>query len=190
MSQKEHHVEDQTQLLKTSLKNQYHASLAMLRQAIEQCPEDLWYSNEQVNAFWQVAYHTLFFTHLYLQPHQAAFRPWKDHQANVQYEDAIAGPNDPNSSLPLLPEPYSREQVMEYWRACDEMVDSAVARIDVFSNESGFRCYKIPKLEHQIVNIRHIQLGASQLAARLRAKMNIGLDWVGSGRGKRANTGN
>lgn len=187
MSQEERQIEARTTAsLKAALKSQYHASLAMLRQAIERCPETLWYSKEQVNAFWQTAYHTLFFAHLYLQPDAAAFRPWENHQGQVQYEDAIAGPGDPNSGLPLIPEPYSREQVLEYWAVCDEMVDAAVDALDLSSPESGFSWYKIPKLEHQIVNIRHIQLGAAQLAARLRAKLNVGLDWVGAGRGERA----
>ncbi len=50
------------------LKSQYHASLGMLREAIERCPADLWFDTSPTNAFWQVAYHALFFTHLYLQP--------------------------------------------------------------------------------------------------------------------------
>src|SRR5262245_28467023 len=108
-------MKDTTEILRTVLKSQYHASLSMLRQAIAKCPGDLWYNTEQVNAFWQTAYHTLFFAHLYLQPNEGAFRPWKGHQSRVQYEDAIAGPPDPTSALPLLPEPYTREQVLEYW---------------------------------------------------------------------------
>jgi hypothetical protein len=55
---------------------------------------------------------------------------------------------------------------------------------DPLSPESGFSWYKVSKLEHKIINVRHIQLGASQLAARLRATLNVGLDWVGAGRGK------
>src|SRR5262245_64658755 len=105
MPPKEREVPQSLDFLRTILKSQYHASLAMLRQTIEKCPDDLWYSKDQINAFWQTAYHTLFFTHLYLQPNDAAFKPWKHHQANVQYEDAIAGKRDPNSTLPLLPEP-------------------------------------------------------------------------------------
>jgi hypothetical protein len=175
-----------TEMLRTVLKNQYHAALAMLRQSIEKCPEDLWYSTEQVNAYWQVAYHTLFFSHVYLQPNEAAFKPWKYHQGNVQYEDCIAGPSDPKSTLPLLPDPYTKAQVVEYWRVCDDMVDSAIDAMDLNSADCGFHWYKVSKLEHQIVNIRHIQLGAAQLAARLRAKSNIGLAWVGSGRGKQS----
>jgi hypothetical protein len=81
-----------TEMLKTVLKNRYHEALAMLRQSGEKCPEDLWYSTEQVNAYCQVAYHRLFFTHVYLQQDEAPFRPWKYHQGNVQYEDCIAKP--------------------------------------------------------------------------------------------------
>jgi hypothetical protein len=171
------------EMLATVLKSQYHASLAMLRQAIEKCPADLWYSKEQVNAFWQTAYHTLFFTHLYLQPTAEDFRPWKEHQSQVQHEDAQTGPADPMSTLPLLPDPYTQEQVLEYWHFCDEMVDSAVDALDLLSPASGFSWYRVGKLEHQIINIRHIQLGAAQLAGRLRAKLDIGLGWVSAGRG-------
>jgi hypothetical protein len=168
-------------LLRAVLKSQYHASLAMLRQTVEKCPDDLWYSKDQINAFWQTAYHTLFFTHLYLQPNEAAFKRWKHHQSNVQHEDGQTGPSDPNSTLPLIPEPYTREQVLQYWAFCDGMVDAAVDALDLQSPESGFYWYKVSKLEHQIINIRHIQIGAAQLAARLRAKLNIGVEWVGTG---------
>ena len=177
------------EFLKTVLKSQYHASLTMLRQAIEKCPDDLWYSTEQVNAFWQVAYHTLFFAHLYLQPNEAAFRLWKNHQRNVQNDDGLSRPPDPNSSLPPIPDPYTREQVLEYWRACDAMVDDAVDALDLLSPESGFSWYKGTKLEHQLVNIRHIQHGAAQLAARLRAALDVGLDWIGKGQVRQTSAG-
>lgn len=185
MSQGERQVEGTniTESLGAVLKSQYHASLAMLRQALEKCPDELWYSKKQVNSVWQMAYHTLFFTHLYLQPNEAAFRPWKHHQGQVQHEDGIAGPPDPTSTLPLIPEPYTRMQVLEYWSVCDALVDDAVDAFDLLSPESGFSWYKVSKLEHQIINIRHIQLGAAHLAARLRSELNIGLEWVGSGYG-------
>ena len=177
------------EFLRTVLKSQYHAALAMLWQTLERCPEDLWYRKDQINAFWQTAYHTLYFTHLYLQPDEAAFKPQKYHQSAVQYEDAIAGPPQAGSTMPLLPEPYARAQVLEYWSFCDALVDSAVDAFDPLSPESGFSWYKVTKLEHQIINIRHIQIGAAQLAARLRAELNIGLEWVGTGAKARVVTG-
>jgi hypothetical protein len=35
------------------------------------------------------------------------------------------------------------------------------------------------KLEHQFINIRHIQHHAAQLADRLRVAKNVGVAWVG-----------
>jgi hypothetical protein len=171
-----------TEALRATLKSQYHAALAMLRQAIEPCPDDAWFSSEHVNSSWQIAYHTLFFAHLYMQPTEADFCPWKHHQARAQYPDGIAGPADPDSSLPLLPEPYSKVEVLAYWDACDKMVEDAVDAVDVLSPESGFSWYKVSKLEHQIINISHIQHGAAQIADRLRSAVNVGVDWVGARR--------
>ena len=87
--------------IKAILKSQYHAALAMLKQSIELCPGELWESDDYTNAHWQVAYHALFFTHLYLQRDEAAFQPWDRHQSQNQYPDGIAGPPDPGSDLPL-----------------------------------------------------------------------------------------
>lgn len=168
--------------LKAMLKSQYHAALAMLRGAIERCPETLWYESGPANAFWQVAYHALFFTHLYLQPEESDFRPWEHHQADVQHPDGIAGPSDPASELPLTPSPYSKALVLEYCRACDDMVDGAVDALDLEREDSGFYWYPIPKLEHQIVNIRHIQHHAAQLVDRIRASTGTGVAWVGARR--------
>ena len=172
--------EGSSEALRAILKSQYHAALAMLKETLERCPDDVWFSQAHVNAFWQIAYHTLFFTHLYLQPNEAAFRPWEGHQADVQHPDGIAGPADPESALPLVPEPYTQAEVLAYWEVCDQMVDEAVDALDLQSPESGFHWYKVSKLEHQLVNIRHIQHHAAQLADRLRAAEGIGIRWVGA----------
>ena len=66
--------------LQAALKSQYHASLAMLLEAIDSCPADLWTSDQYVNQFWQVTYHALFYTDLYLQASEAAFAPWEHHR--------------------------------------------------------------------------------------------------------------
>jgi hypothetical protein len=86
--------------LRSVLKSQYHASLAMLREAIERCPPEEWLSTEHKNAFWQVSYHTLFFAHLYLQRDEAAFAVWTKHHGE---SDGTEG------------EPYTQAEVLEYW---------------------------------------------------------------------------
>ena len=66
--------------IKEIIKSQYYASLEMLRQAIEKCPETLWGSAEYTNQFWHVAYHVIFYTHFYLHPSEAEFVPWEKHR--------------------------------------------------------------------------------------------------------------
>ena len=167
-----------TDAFKPVLKSQYHACLAMLGEAIQRCPDDVWLATDHKNAFWQIAYHTLFFAHAYLQPSKEAFRPWVHQQSEVQYEDGLPGPPDPNSALPLIPKPYTKAQVLEYWKFCDEMVDTAVDKLDLENPQSGFPRYKMSKLEHQLVNLRHVQHHAAQLADRLRSATDIGIKWV------------
>jgi hypothetical protein len=153
--------------LRSILKHQYHAALAMLEQAIRCCPDDEWTSPAHRNASWQLACHVLFFTHLYLQPNEAAFRPWKG------LPGSAADP-DPSTSL----EPHPKEQVLEYWRFCDDLVDSAVDGLDLESPDSGFYWYPVSKLEHQVINIRHVQHHAAQLADRVRSAADLGVGWV------------
>jgi hypothetical protein len=65
---------------KVVLKSQYLAALAMLRQAVACCPEALWDDRVDKNRFWHVAYHALFYTHLYLQDTLETFVPWAQHR--------------------------------------------------------------------------------------------------------------
>ena len=64
--------------LKLALKEQYHAALAMLADCVEKCTDDLWTTPSRkdvdpdhpnrfcVRSFWRIAFHGIFFTHLYL----------------------------------------------------------------------------------------------------------------------------
>jgi hypothetical protein len=175
-------VENYTAMMRGILKSQYHATLAMLRETIEKCPDEVWFGKEHRNAFWQIAYHALFFAHLYIQPNEAAFRPWSHHQSDVQNPDGLGGPPDPDSTLPLIPRPYTKAEVLAYWSICDQMVDGAIDALDLHSPDSGFHWYKVSKLEHQIINIRHIEHHMAQLADRLRSSADIGIQWVGARR--------
>jgi hypothetical protein len=158
--------------LPATLKSQYYASLAMLRQAIDECPAELWTSDRYKNPFWHVAYHTLFYTHLYLQPAEADFVPWERHREG--HNRFATGPDEG-----LILTPYSVEEVQSYWKHCQDMVESAVDRLDLTSSESGFYWYRMSKLEHQFVNLRHIQHHTGQLADRLRQDADRGVEWVG-----------
>lgn len=158
--------------LQAILKSQYHASLAMLLEAIESCPRELWTDPQYANPFWQVAYHTLFYTHLYLQPSEAHFVAWEHHRWG--YHRFGPGPD----AAPA-PRPYSIEEIRGYALWCQGTIDSAVDCLDLEAPESGFSWYRMPKLEHQFVNLRHLQHHTGQLADRLRQAANRGVQWVG-----------
>jgi hypothetical protein len=114
---------DRLQMLRSVLKSEYHASLAVLREAIERCPLEEWLSAGHNNAFWQVSYHALFFAHLYLQRDEAAFKVGEKHRGEG---DGVAG------------EPYMQKEVLEYWEFCDRMVDDPVDALDLDRADSGF----------------------------------------------------
>ncbi len=170
-----HTADDGRARVRAVLKSQYHAALAMLRQAIERCPDEAWTDKSgHPTAFWHIAYHALYFTHLYLQSNEHAFRPWAHHREDYQYLGELSRPR----VQPLVHEPYTKEQILSYLGLCEAMVDSAVDGFDLDAPTSGFHWYRLSKLEHQFINIRHIQHHAAQLADRLRVAAGVGVGWV------------
>ncbi len=168
------HASNTIDALRWALKSQYHATLAMLRAAINRCPEDLWASRDgHANPVWRIAYHTLYYTHLYLQPNNWIFHPWEHHQRGIQRMDELRKSR----------RPYTKAEVLAYWRICEAMVDDAVDALDLDDPQSGFSWYKVPKMEHQIINIRHIQYHQAQLADRLRLATGTGIGWADARRG-------
>lgn len=159
--------------VRSALKGQYHAAMGMLRQAIDHCPDELWNGGPYAVRFWRVAYHTLYATHLYLQQREQDFCPWVHHREG--YDDL---PWPPGSG-PKIDDSYSREQILDYWTFCDAMIDAAVDRLDLDAPESGFSWHQtMPKFEHQIHNIRHIQHHAALLSGRLRQANGTDIRWV------------
>ncbi|MGI8905053.1 MAG: hypothetical protein ACR2IE_01010 [Candidatus Sumerlaeaceae bacterium] len=174
--------------LRDILRSQYHAALAHLQQAIDLCPRNLWtHAGQNQMPFWRVAYHTLYFTHLYLQHNDHEFRPRDFHETDIQYLDGYPSPPDIEDLCehphrpPQTGEPYTREQLQDYWTFCDPLVDQQLNTMDLDRPDSGFSWYKLSKLEHQFINIRHIQHHSAQLADRLREHANIGVNWVSAG---------
>ena len=187
MTQQEQSINNNAiDLLRNALKSQYHASLATLRQAVEICPDSLWASDEYLNPFWRIAYHALYFVHLYIQPHVSDFFPWEYHQEGVQNMDDYPAPPEivvlftPHDRPKYVDKVYTKTEVLQYADFCDRMIDDAVDALDLLSTDSGFVWYKISKIEFQFVTIRHLQHHAAQLGERLRTSSDIGLDWVGA----------
>jgi hypothetical protein len=160
---------------KEVIKSQYYASLEMLKQAIVKCPESLWEDQEDKNKFWHVAYHALFYTHLYLQPSGEDFCPWAKHRDEHEFLGPLPWP--PHKQ-PEIGEPYSKEEVLEYHQICREQVEEQVASLSLDA-ESGFDWLPFSKMELQFYNIRHLQHHTGELCERLGARESIDVDWVG-----------
>ena len=156
--------------LKSALKGQYHAGLFMLRECVEKCPEDLWIAGKHPRNTWRIAYHATFFTHLYLMPTRDDFQPWEHHIDDVPdlWEDANAPVRDP----------YTRAQLLAYIDHIDTLIDPTVDILDLESPNSGFHWYKtVGKLEHQLLNIRHLGIHTGQLEEILD-RQGIDFGWV------------
>jgi hypothetical protein len=165
----------QTMNHREAIRSQYHAALEMLRQAIIKCPEALWDNPADKNRFWHVAYHTLFYTHLYLQHTREQFKPWSGHREGYN----SFRPHDQSK----IGEPYTKEEVMAYLEVCWEQVKEKVAALDLDAEASGFHWLPFGKLELQLYNIRHISQHLGELMERLGAREHIDVDWVSKSTG-------
>ncbi len=167
---------------RAALKEQYHAGLAMLRQCVERCPEELWTSGEHPRTYWRIAFHAVFFTHLYLGQDEDAFSPWpgrRDEYPTMWHKPFELEPYE----LPKEARVYERAEMLDYIEFVDRSVDSGVDGLDLETSESGFSWYKqISKLSHQLLNLRHLQGHVGQLSELLMLR-EIDIDWVSKVRG-------
>ncbi len=160
--------------MKDAISSQYDASLKMLKEAIIKCPPRMWNDSDYKNRFWHISYHVLFYTYMYLQESEAQFVPWHKHRNNYQFMGPLPWPPH---TIPEIGNPYSKEDILEYFDLCRRQVEEKVPLMD-FNAESGFYWLPFKKFELQIYNIRHIQHHAGALIDRLRTIEDIGIDWA------------
>ena len=145
---------------KQVIQSQYLSALAMLKQAIEKCPESVWYDPDEKFRVWSKAYHTVFFVHLYLQNAEKDFVEWEKH-------------HDPDGDVP-----FTKEEVLEYLAFAENQVMERVPLTDLDA-DSGFHWYPVNKLELQFINIRHIQQHTGELYETLGIRESAELPWMG-----------
>jgi hypothetical protein len=162
---------------KEIIKSQYLATLEMLAQAITQCPEQIWADPEDRNQFWHIAYHALFYTHLYLQPTEDDFQPWEKHMEGLDSFDNLPELTKDGGENGL---PFSKEDLLAYLDFCRQVVREQVTAANLEA-ESGFYWIPFDKFQLQFYNIRHIQHHTGELYERLGTWANIEVRWVGMG---------
>ena len=127
------------------------------------CPDDAWDSAE-VNRFWHIAYHTLFYLHLYLFRTTAEHRPWSGHRDGAE-------------DLGQAPAPYTRESILEFLAFCRDHARRRIAALDLDA-ESGFPWLPFGPVERLAYNLRHLQHHTGQLSERIRQTTGNGVAWV------------
>lgn len=157
-----------------SLGRQYRAALEMFDNAVKQCPESAWLDPSYPNKFWHLAYHALFYTHLYLQPSEAELAPWPKNRPNYQFLGTTPWPP---YERPKADTPYSKEEILEYRQFCSAEMEFRLQSISLGA-PSGFHWLPCNKFELQVYNLRHLQHHTGQLLERLRTAHNIGVAWV------------
>jgi hypothetical protein len=156
---------------KDVIRSQYHAALEMLHMAVTKCPPSLWDAIEDQARFWHVAYHVLFYTHLYLQVTEEAFVPWIKHRDEIHAMGRV--------SYSALGEPYTREEILAFLAFCHDQIETCVPVLDL-NAASGFHWLPFDKRELQFYNIRHLQQHTGELMERLGTRAGIELRWVGA----------
>jgi hypothetical protein len=162
---------------KQTLVGQYEASLAMFNQCLAACPEEHWDGKIANGPFRWVAYHTLFFTDLYLTPTEHQFTLRDLHQRGGDEREPVA-----SSGL-------SKEDTLSYVPICRQKVHESIAdeTAETLAGPSGFSWYPCTRGELHVISIRHIQHHAGQLSAYVRRVNPIvgenrrALPWVATG---------
>ncbi|HEX2621860.1 MAG TPA: DinB family protein [Phototrophicaceae bacterium] len=149
-------------VLKTSIWQQFGASIDYLADTVSACPDELWRASlwqtpdtkPEFSQFWYVAYHTLFWLHLYLTGAEEGFVPPPPFTLIEQDDDG-----------PLPERVYTKAELQAY---LIEGRKKCQATIEALTDETAQRhCQfgwgECSFLELLIYNLRHVHGHASQL---------------------------
>ncbi|MDN3548860.1 DinB family protein [Mucilaginibacter aquaedulcis] len=158
--------------MKRELISQYRAALSMLRNVVVSCPEILWDNTDNDIAFWQLVYHTLYFTDLYLADNAHRFVRWSRHRQDYQKLGRL-----PADRTKLTQPIYTKNDLLGYISEIDQLLIHQVKE-EGFKGPSGFEWLVMNKLESHLYNIRHLQHHTGQLIERLHQFGVHGIPWI------------
>src|SRR5438067_11575555 len=129
------------------LTGQFEAALCMLNQCVAACREDHWEGKIANGTFRWVAYHTLFFTDLYLSSGEKSF-VLRDLHARGGDE------REPTMTVGL-----SKEESLAYVAICRQKAVETFATesIESLQAPSGFSWLPFSRGETHLYNLRHVQ---------------------------------
>lgn len=156
--------------LKKSLWQQFGAAIDTLDDAMRLCPDELWETvlweddeDTRYGQFWYIAYHTLFWTDLFIGGSYEEFKP-----------------PAPFIRGKLPDQPYAKGDVHDYLKDCRRNVK---AMVESLTDEKAAQVCTFPwmtptYLELQFYSMRHVMEHAAQLNMILGHRGITGQDWV------------
>jgi hypothetical protein len=155
-----------TTIIKEAIWSQFGASLDMLENAIQLCPNEYW---SNASDFWYYTYHCTFWTDYYLSIEPKNFAP----PSPFTFSEF-----DPSGKKP--DHVYTKTQILEYIEHCRKKAILLIENLTVeklslrWINE-----YKnFSMIEILFYNIRHIQHHTAQLNLLLRQTIDDAPKWV------------
>ncbi len=153
--------------------SQYKASLRMLTDVINKCPESLWNDSSYENQYWRIVYHALFYTALYLSESPEKFVAWHKHRATYNYLGSLTSDNKPV----VIDSIYTKDEMIEYTSMISQNCERLVKQNE--GKKSGFDWLVMTRLELQFYNLRHLQHHIGELTERLHQLGIKGIRWEG-----------
>jgi uncharacterized damage-inducible protein DinB len=157
---------------RSAIRQQFHASIDMLGNAIAACPDSAW-AGEGRGAFWYIAFHVIFFLDLYLGSEgEAQFRP-----------PAPFGVGELEDEVVLPERAYRQDELLGYLEHCRGKLDAVMTGMDeAWAVDScPFPYRKMSNGELLLYNMRHVQHHAAQLNLLLRQRTDSAPKWVSKG---------
>ena len=158
---------------------QFSAAIEMLRNALRDCPHELWekqlwadHPDQWVAAgfskFWYLGYHTLFWLDLYLTGAEEGFAPPPPF-ALVEME---AGET--------LPPTYSRAELLGYLAVCRQRCQATLGALtpEQANRLCRFGWGEVTFAELQLYNLRHVQEHGAHLNMFLGQQTGKSTSWV------------
>lgn len=152
--------------IKGELWRQFGASIDMLQNSIEYCPNKVWNSEKK---FWYITYHCLFWLDYYLTLAPKEFSPPSPFTLSEF---------DPSGAMP--DRVYTKDEMMEYLEHSRTKCFKLISRLtDELASSRWVNDYKnYSVFEILLYNMRHVQHHTAQLNLILRQEINDAPKWV------------
>ena len=148
--------------LKTSIWQQFGASIDYLADTVSVCPDEYWRASlwktpntkPEFSQYWYVVYHTLFWLHLYLTGAEEGFVPPAPFEL-IEMEE---------NQLPKTV--YSKAELQTYLEYCRKRCAATIEALteDTAQQPCQFAWGEVSFAELLLYNLRHVQEIAAQLS--------------------------